>query len=156
MRSTGDRAGGQSLAEFGLLLPVLLIVFMGLFDFGRAIFAYNSVSEAARNGARVAIVNQTLGDICLVAASRAVGLGLPTACAANGNPGTPGVWVTNASTGTATSCTAIMNCRQAVKVTYQFRPITPIVGAILGPINLTSTSTVPVENLCLDNNCPRP
>lgn len=155
MRSTRDRPDGQSLVEFALLLPVVLVIFMGLFDFGRAIFAYNSVSEAARNGARVAIVNQTLGDICLVAASRAVALGLRETCAANGNPGTEGVWVTNAATGTPTSCTAI-NCRQSVKVTYQFRPITPIIGAILGPINLSSTSTVPVESPCLNNSCPQP
>lgn len=149
------REGGQSLVEFALLLPVLLVILLGLLDFGRAVFAYNSVSEAARNGSRVAIVNQTLGDICLVAASRAAGLGLPTTCAANGNPGTQGVWVTNAATGTATSCTAL-NCRQSVKVTYQFRAITPVIGAILGPINLSSTSIVPVESVCLNNSCPQP
>lgn len=155
MRRPVEPAGGQSLAEFALLLPVLLLVLMGLFDFGRAVFAYNSVSEAARNGARVAIVNQRLPDICFVAASRAVGLGLPTTCAPNGNAGTEGVWVTEASTGTPISCTAI-NCRQTVKVTYGFRPITPIIGAILGPIYLTSTSTVPVENPCLTGPCPQP
>ena len=149
------RSRGQSLVEFALILPVLLLIFMGLFDFGRAVFAYNGVSEAARNGARVAIVNQTLADICSVAAGRAVGLGLPTTCAANGNAGTPGVWVTDAATGNATSCAAI-NCLQKVKVTYQFRPITPIIGRFIGPINLTSTSTVPVESLCLNNSCPQP
>jgi Flp pilus assembly protein TadG len=146
---------GQSLVEFALILPVLLLILMGIFDFGRAVFAYNSVSEAARNGARVAIVNQTLADICLVAAGRAVGLGLPTTCAANGNAGTQGVWVTDATAGTATSC-AKVNCLQKVKVTYQFKPITPIIGRFLGPINLTSSSTVPVENLCLNNSCPQP
>jgi len=149
------RSRGQSLVEFALLLPVLIVILMGLLDFGRAIYAYNAVSEAARNGARVAIVNQTLADICQVAASRAVALGLPTTCAPNGNAGTQGVWVTNAATGTADACTAI-NCRQSVKVTYQFRAITPVIGAILGPINLSSTSIVPVESTCLNNGCPQP
>lgn len=146
---------GQALVEFALLLPVLLVIFLGLLDVGRAVYAYNAVSEAARNGARVAIVNQTLADICQVAAGRAIALGLPTACAANGNAGTQGVWVTNAATGTAVPCAAI-NCRQSVKVTYEFRPITPVIGAILGPITLTSTSTVPVESVCLNNSCPQP
>ena len=155
MRPPQRRERGQSLVEFALILPVLVLILMGLFDLGRAVFAYNSVSEAARNGARVAIVNQTLADICVVAAGRAVGLGLPTACAANGNTGTQGVWVTDASTGTAVSC-AKVNCLQKVKVTYQFSPITPIIGRILGPINLTSSSTVPVESLCLNNSCPQP
>jgi len=155
MTSLERRQRGQSLTEFALLLPVLLLILMGILDFGRVVFAYNSVSEAARNGSRVAIVNQTLSDICLVAAGRASGLGLPTTCAANGNAGTVGVWVTNAATGTAVSCTAI-NCLQKVKVTYQFRPITPIIGNFIGPINLTSTSTVPVESLCKNNSCPQP
>lgn len=149
------RSRGQSLVEFSLLLPVLIVILLGLLDLGRAVYAYNAVSEAARNGARVAIVNQTYADICSVAAGRAVALGLPTACAANGNPGTQGVWITNASTGTVVPCTAI-NCKQSVKVTYQFRAITPVIGAILGPINISSTSTVPVENPCLNNSCPQP
>ncbi len=155
MKSSLDGRRGQSLVEFALLLPVLLVILFGLLDFGRAVFAYNAVSEAARNGSRVAIVNQTLSDICSVTASRAVGLGLPPACAANGNAGTQGVWVTNAQTGNATSCVAL-NCRQSVKVTYQFRPITPVIGAFIGPINLTSTSVVPVENLCVNSSCPQP
>ena len=146
---------GQSLVEFALLLPVLIVTLLGMLDFGRAIYAYNAVSEAARNGARVAIVNQTPGDICLVAAGRAVALGLPTACAPNGNPGTVGVWVTT-SGDPACSPVPDINCLESVKVTYQFRPITPVIGAILGPINISSTSTVPVENPCLNNSCPQP
>ena len=54
------RSRGQALVEFALALPVLLVIFMGLFDFGRAVFAYNSLSNAAREGARVAIVDQTV------------------------------------------------------------------------------------------------
>lgn len=155
MRSSSVGRRGQSLVEFALLLPVLLVILLGLLDFGRAVFAYNAVSEAARNGSRVAIVNQTLSDICSVTASRAIGLGLPTTCAANGNSGTQGVWVTNLDTGTAAPC-ATINCQQSVKVTYQFRPITPVIGAFIGPINLTSTSIGPVENLCVNNSCPQP
>lgn len=149
------RSRGQSLVEFALLLPVLIVILLGLLDLGRAVYAYNAVSEAARNGARVAIVNQTPADICLVAAGRAVALGLPTSCAPNGNPGTQGVWVT---TGGPAECAPVpdINCLQSVKVTYQFRAITPVIGSILGPINISSTSTVPVESECLNNSCPQP
>lgn len=149
------QGSGQSLVEFALLLPILLLILMGVFDFGRAIYAYNTVSEAARNGARVAIVNQSLADICSTAASRAVALGLPTACAPNGNPGTVGVWVIRTSTGTPTPCTAL-NCQQTVRVTYQFTAITPIIGALIGPISLVSSSTVPVESLCPSATNPAP
>ncbi len=145
-----SREEGQALLETALILPVFLLLLMGLFDFGRAIFAYNSVSESARIGARVAIVNQTVSDICEVAASRATGLGLPTTCAATDTA--IGVWV-SPKTGQQ-GCTAI-NCLQSVKVTYRFQAITPIIGAFIGPITLSSTSTVPVESVCFNNNCPR-
>jgi Flp pilus assembly protein TadG len=136
-----DSQRGQSLVETALIVPVLLLIFMGLFDFGRAIFAYNSVSEAARNGARVAIVNQTPADICRVAAERATGLGMPTTCAPNVTA--VGVWHVD-------FCTTSMeiNCAQSVRVNYQFQAITPLIGAFIGPIALTSTSQVNVESAC--------
>jgi Flp pilus assembly protein TadG len=146
-----ERSGqeGQSLVETALIVPILLLLFMGIFDFGRAIFAYNSVSEAARNGSRVAIVNQTSADICRVAAERAPGLGLPTLCAPSATA--VGVWHVN-------GCPqGEINCTQRVTVNYQFRAITPIIGNILGPINLTSTSEVEAESACLepgDSDCP--
>ena len=45
---------GQSLVEFALLLPILLIIVLGVTDFGRLYFAYVSVTNAARNGAHYA------------------------------------------------------------------------------------------------------
>jgi Flp pilus assembly protein TadG len=45
---------GQSLVEFALILPVLLILMLGTIDFGRVYFAYVSVTNAARNGAQYA------------------------------------------------------------------------------------------------------
>jgi Flp pilus assembly protein TadG len=44
-----DRA--QSLVEFALVLPVLLILALAAVDYGRAYFDYISVTNAARNGA---------------------------------------------------------------------------------------------------------
>jgi hypothetical protein len=133
--------GGQSLVEIALVVPILLLLFMGIFDFGRAIFAYNSVAEAARNGSRVAIVNQTPADICLVSAQRAPGLGLPTVCAVDQTA--VGVWVDGSD------CSANeFNCEQLVRVNYEFRAITPVIGNFIGPIMLTSTSRVSVESAC--------
>lgn len=138
---TCSRERGQSLVETALVVPVLLLIFMGIFDFGRAVFAYNSVAEAARNGSRVAIVNQTPADICQVAAERAPGLGLPLTCA--GSDTSPGIWVDgSACTGDDTGC------EQLVRVNYEFRAITPIIGNFIGPIMLTSTSRVSVESYC--------
>ncbi len=54
-RLTGGSAG-QSLAEFALVLPVLLLLLLAIVDGGRAIFAFNQMSQATRNVARVASV----------------------------------------------------------------------------------------------------
>ncbi len=45
---------GQSLVEFALIAPVLIILVLGVIDYGRVYFAYVSVTNAARNGAHFA------------------------------------------------------------------------------------------------------
>ncbi|MFQ5944989.1 MAG: TadE/TadG family type IV pilus assembly protein [Anaerolineae bacterium] len=47
---------GQALAEFGLVLPILLLVMFGLIDFGWALQAWLSTENAARHAARYASV----------------------------------------------------------------------------------------------------
>jgi Flp pilus assembly protein TadG len=48
---------GQSLVEMALVLPVLAFLTFGLVDFGRGYYFQVSVTNAAREGARVAILN---------------------------------------------------------------------------------------------------
>jgi len=47
---------GQSLVEFALVLPVLLIVLLGVLDLGRLYFAYVTVTNASREGARLGMI----------------------------------------------------------------------------------------------------
>jgi hypothetical protein len=47
-----EKQRGQSLVEFALITPVLLLLVMGTFDFGRALFAYATASNSARNALR--------------------------------------------------------------------------------------------------------
>lgn len=53
-RQRRDR--GQALVEFALALIPFLLLLMAIFDFGRAIYIYNGVSQAAREVARTASV----------------------------------------------------------------------------------------------------
>ncbi len=53
--------GGQSLIEFAVLLPILLMVIFGITEFGRAIMVKNVLHTAAREGARLAAVS-SVGD----------------------------------------------------------------------------------------------
>ncbi len=43
---------GQSLVELAILLPILLLIFLGMADFARVGHAYLVLSNAAREGAR--------------------------------------------------------------------------------------------------------
>jgi Flp pilus assembly protein TadG len=45
----------QALIEFALVSPVLLLLTFGVVDIGRAIFYYDTINHAAREGARVAV-----------------------------------------------------------------------------------------------------
>jgi Flp pilus assembly protein TadG len=57
---------GQSLVEFALTLPMLLVVMFMITEFGRALYQYNVMAQASREGARTAVVGsntnaETLG-----------------------------------------------------------------------------------------------
>jgi Flp pilus assembly protein TadG len=48
---------GQSLVEFALLLPILLIILIGVIDLGRMYYAYVVITDAAAEGATYAAIN---------------------------------------------------------------------------------------------------
>ena len=131
-RPRSRRSIGQSMVEFALILPILLIVLVGMLDFGRAIFAYNSVANAARSATRVAIVNQTASDVEAAAASEAVGLD-PLSVVIDYDDG-------------GTVCSPVkLGCIARVEVSHAWMPATPLLNAMIGPITLESTTAMPVE-----------
>ena len=52
-----EQSLGQGMVEFGLVLPIFLAVLIGMVDIGRAVWANNSVANAAREAARFASVH---------------------------------------------------------------------------------------------------
>src|SRR5213592_4351379 len=55
---------GQALLETALTLPLLLLVSVSIFEFGRAYQTWQILTNAAREGARVAVLpNSTVGDV---------------------------------------------------------------------------------------------
>jgi Flp pilus assembly protein TadG len=52
-----NRGTGQSLVEFALILPLMVLIIAGLFDLGRAFFASITITNAAREGARYGALN---------------------------------------------------------------------------------------------------
>ncbi len=49
---------GQSMVELALVLPILLLLFMGMVQFGFIFNGHITVTSAAREGARLAAVGQ--------------------------------------------------------------------------------------------------
>jgi Flp pilus assembly protein TadG len=49
---------GQSVVEFALVIPILLLVLFGITEFGRAWATQNVLTSAAREGARLAVVTE--------------------------------------------------------------------------------------------------
>jgi Flp pilus assembly protein TadG len=144
--------GGQALVEFALVLPVFLLIVFGVIDAGRLIFTYNEVSNAARAGARVAIVNQSTSgtNTCDTTSATAYPLG----CALASGVGAPiqaadvSVTYRNATDTAACASPTKIGCIAVVTVGAQWTAITPILGQIIGPKTVTSTTKIPVERVC--------
>ena len=63
--SSGRRdEAGQALVEAALTFPLLFLLFFGIIEFSLVIFSYNTISNAAREGARAGIISgRTDADI---------------------------------------------------------------------------------------------
>jgi hypothetical protein len=74
----------QALIEFALVSPVLLLLLFGIVDIGRAIFYYDTINHAAREGARTAIraSNQlpTNADVLTTVSSQMLGVPVSAPC----------------------------------------------------------------------------
>lgn len=54
---------GQAMVELAIVLPVLLLLIMAIADFGRIFHSYLIISNASREGARVALINYDVDQI---------------------------------------------------------------------------------------------
>jgi Flp pilus assembly protein TadG len=55
------RTDGQAFVEFALVMPLLVLLLMGILQFGLAFHNYLSITDATRVGARAAAVKRTAG-----------------------------------------------------------------------------------------------
>ena len=59
----GGRDLGAAAVEFALVVPILLLLVMGILDYGRFFFDSVSLRQGAREGARQAVVQQYPGKV---------------------------------------------------------------------------------------------
>lgn len=149
---------GQGLVEFALVIPIIVLLVAACVEIGRAVYAYNTIANAARQGARVAIVNQ-LPDVtdcdesrpiedpydphwsvigCALLAGKTLGLTPANVTVA---------YVTPPSTTLSCAPTLHVGCLATVTVTYDYDVATPLVSRFIGPISMTQTSEMPVERV---------
>lgn len=128
---------GQTLVEFALIVPIFILLLMGIFDLGRAVYGYNTISNASREGVRLAIVNQDATAIRNEVIAQTPGLGLKAA----------NIDVTFRMPGSMTVCVSpiAIACEIEVVVRYQYQAATPLISNVVGTINMASTSRAPVE-----------
>jgi Flp pilus assembly protein TadG len=144
-RRSAPRRGserGQALVEFALALTIFILLVMGILDLGRGIYMYNSVSEAAREIARVTSVHPGTGlgsgswspspeAQAVIDAQEGLVWELsveePTCTDIDGSAATcdPGTWV-------------------KVTVSAPYTPVTPLLIPLVGTKTLSSTSSIQI------------
>ena len=137
IRRRGER--GQSLVEFALIIPFFLIVVFAVADFGLGFRAWITVTNSAREGARLAAVtcatdSASTSDVQTRAVDTSAGL------------------LTAADVG-VTNCPGASTESVVVTVNYDYTMITPLGGlmnfisggAIPSTISMTSAADMRLE-----------
>jgi Flp pilus assembly protein TadG len=127
-RTRGER--GAALIETAFVLPIMLLVCVGILEFGRAYQTWQVVTNAAREGARVAILPEYV-DASVVSRVKTYlkNGGLPAAVVDSANTK---VLITETtipiSVGGATTATA---ARIVVEYPFQFMVLQPVAQLVV-------------------------
>jgi len=62
VRRAGDRRRGAAIVEFAVVLPLLLVLLFGIIDFGWVFMVRQTLTNAAREGCRVAVLKTATAD----------------------------------------------------------------------------------------------
>lgn len=133
---------GQSLVEFALVLPLLLMVMTGLLAFAIVFYQEMQLQQAVYAGARTLALNQgvSIADPCLLAAT-AVEDAAPAF-----NPSQLKItYMENGVIVSGSTCSGNLASSTSVTVTATYPCSYPIFGTKLGSCQLNATSTQPAE-----------
>ena len=138
---------GQALVETALVLPLLLLLIVGLFDIGRAIWLSNTLATAVREGSRYGVVHGALsGSPTGPGSASYTPPNIDTAITAQVRKYSGGVPNSLTVLSTWPDGNANRGSRIVVTATFPFTPILSQVflGGGLG-ITLRSSSTLVIE-----------
>jgi len=143
-RSCGQRASrGQGLVEFAMVLPVLLLVVMGIIEFGYDFTVYSGLFNAAREGARYGITHpkdvtgvvQAVHDKVFIVDPNSASNPVLISVHYDKGPGTTVYTDTNQIES---------GDRVVVSVMYNLNTITPLIQPIVAtlPVNTSAARTI--------------
>lgn len=190
-RSSSKKSAGQALVEFAFVLPVFLVIFFGTIDGGRLVYTLNQLSQAAREGARVAAVEaswvgvtNTMDPSCVTSEAHitsgnpgahvcppntaalkadvvsgvtrmSVGLNITVAdvflacdSGTTGDPAPTGAWTEATVSFPSCGGASVPNGagdEVSVRVIYEFIPITPMAGSVIGRVPLSGSTTMAIS-----------
>lgn len=144
LKSRRFTEGGQTLAEFGLILPLIAIIIFGLVDASRMLQTYVTIQESARAGARYAVTGRIdctgipiqNRNNCIVAAvnDRASGLTNNSTVSTSFRSWAYPSYSTVTANSAGNQCDAV-----EVRVDYNYKPITPFFKYIVSNVPLKAT-----------------
>ena len=134
MQKNRNKQRGATLVEFSIAATVFLTVMFGVIEFGRVLWTHNALNDAARRGARYAVVHQA-SDIGSV--KNVVVYGDP---AGGTNPIVENLTTDNVQVAYS-GFTLDGGTVQVTITNYEFRFVIPIVSTSIQMPNYTTTLT---------------
>lgn len=123
-RKYRHRLHGQSLVEFSLVVLFMVLLMIGIIDFGRLFFTYGTVANAAREGARYGVIHPSIDDSSIRADPNNIEYRTRDKLAILGNADSPPLVEISYPENCAT-----MGCPVSVKVSAYYKSWTPLIPA---------------------------
>lgn len=120
----GGKQDGAAAVEFALIAMVFFSLLLGILEFGRVLFTWNSAVEATRYGARVAVVCD-IGSTAIVSRMQLI---------------MPAVTATNVAV-TYEPSTCVQSTCERVKVKIQGLSVTPLIPVLNVTLPVPSSET---------------
>jgi hypothetical protein len=130
---------GAELIEFALVFPLLLLLMLGIVDFGFLFQRMAVITNAAREGARIAVLpGYATADVTARVRAYVATGGVPTAA------GNPSVVVNNVTINTSPGGPTLPGKRVEVTYTHDYVFVGPMLGWFGG-----SLTSVPVRGVAV-------
>jgi Flp pilus assembly protein TadG len=140
--NTRRKQRGAALVEAAITVPIILLISVGIFEFGRAYQTWQVLTNAAREGARLAIINGSTDDAVVTRVRNYMAAGqLPNAATASVNVNR-NVALTGSDTGSQIT----------INYPFQFMVLNPVIRLVTpssttgAPITMQSSALMRNES----------